>query len=144
MKRVSIVLVVIVAGAALLGALVNTGGAQQRRTLRFATRDVHVFGGTQRLGPRDDVAVSAALRRAGRRAGRMRQACTVTDRNETLLCAVTIALDGRGQITSQGLWQGVTAFQRTAVTGGTGDFQGAAGSVAWDLDDRVLTVTLAP
>lgn len=144
MRKVSIVLVGVVLAGILVGGLSTAGaGGQPRTTLRFRTLDVHVFGGTQRLGPRDDVAVSATLRRAGRRVGRMRQSCVVTDRNETLLCAVSLVVDGRGQIVAQGLWEGVTSFQRTAVTGGTGDFRGAAGGVAWDLDDRALRVTIA-
>ncbi len=144
MRKVSVVLVVAVLAATLVTGLaaVVAGGGPRRETLRFRTRDVHIFGGTQRLGPRDDVAVSASLRRAGRRVGRMRQSCTVTDRSETLLCTVTLALEGRGQIAAQGPWQGVTAFQRTAVTGGTGGFVGAGGGVAWDLGDRALRVTL--
>ena len=146
MRRVSVVLVAAVVVAALLGGLsaVVAGGGPGRETLRFRTRDLHIFGGTQRLDPRDDVAVSATLRRAGRRAGRMRQSCMVTDRNETLVCTVTLVIDGRGQVAAKGPWEGVTAFQRTAVTGGTGDFLDVGGALAWDLDDRVLRVTLVP
>jgi hypothetical protein len=115
-------------------SMVVPAGAQddEGRTIRVAS--VTAQERFLDLGPEgftlgDELVFSANLWRQGERVGRLGVECTVTStRTEDLQCLAT-ARFGNGQITVQGLLRGAPESFVLAVTGGTGAYFGAAGSV---------------
>ncbi|RHW28835.1 hypothetical protein D0Z08_03040 [Nocardioides immobilis] len=91
------------------------------------------------------------LRADGAIAGRLQNECVVLDRTyEGHLCTMAILLDG-GSITlaGGGVNKAIPNIDGRdgdvfAVTGGTGDYQGADGQLTVSDDGRRITITLVP
>lgn len=91
------------------------------------------------------------LRADGAIAGRLQNECVVLDRTyEGHLCTMAIILDG-GSITlaGGGVNKAIPNIDGRdgdvfAVTGGTGDHQGAGGQLTVSNDGRTITITLVP
>jgi hypothetical protein len=140
--------------AALVGALLVSGllvGASQGRGIGAHLRR---GGATIQLFATGDVLAEAskgfvhqvreaALDDGGARVGTIRWSCIDgTDRHCTVVYALKDAGGlGKGTIVVTGIFGGFNG-ESLAVTGGTGDFVGAAGSVALTVTDGGFTSTI--
>lgn len=153
MRRISVIILMAVAFMA--GSLsLTSAGASSDDTFRvtavskyFEFFDVGDKG--ESIG--DSYVFSDDVRKKGRHVGTLDGACTVTRVEPGAFhqqCLVTLSLDGRGQITTQGVLRVagdmVEGFT-TAITGGTGDYVGVSGEahVRFVSDERTrITVVL--
>lgn len=132
-KKLGVMGVALVVVALALSMMIPAGAQDDGgRTIRVAS--VTAQERFLDLGPEgftlgDKLVFSTNLWRQGERVGRLGVECTVTStRTEDLQCLAT-ARFGNGQITVQGLLRGEPESFVLAVTGGTGAYFGAEGSV---------------
>ena len=127
------------AGLLALGAPLAAADGKGKRTLRLvAVENQSEFLDLGAPGPSlgDQLVFSEILRQRGREVGDSGVTCTVTEAvppYDVLVfhCVGTLSLRGHGQITLQGLIEVQGEDDpgpfKVAITGGTGDFVGAAG-----------------
>jgi hypothetical protein len=75
----------------------------------------------------DQIVFDEVLSKHGRKTGTDRGMCTATFEANKYMCIVVFTLTGRGQIVVQGLTDFALKDPVMAITGGTGEFSGAAG-----------------
>lgn len=111
-------------GTTLTGASAGTG--EELRFRAITTEATNLDLGEDGLSLGDQFIFHDVLKREGEKIGHDGGVCTVTTvKGPELQCLVTISLSG-GQITIQGLAREGEVFF-FAVTGGTGQYQGASG-----------------
>ncbi|MGH2589615.1 MAG: hypothetical protein ACRDGW_02320 [Actinomycetota bacterium] len=129
-------------------ALVGSAGAGS------AAETITAFGGQQKIkvadvgrdgpSPGDDLLVRVELFADEARSdhlGSVRAACEQLDRNH-LYCWNETTIDDRGDITSEGTQDLRTFTVLDPITGGTGDFVGAVGTVTVDFSTGMLTIAI--
>jgi hypothetical protein len=130
----------------------NVAGHGQHHTIRLveASKIPHpkwVDLGDTGLSPGDQVVLTDGVNHEdGNPAGKLREACTLTEPGTTLLtstfeCYASIALP-EGTIIFQGPFVPATAEQSQAVTGGTGQFSAADGEAIVRAEDDLITLKL--
>jgi len=130
-------------------ALIGSAGAGS------AAETITAFGGEQKIkvadvgrrgpSPGDDLLVRVELFADEARSahlGSVRSACEQLDRNH-LYCWNETTIDGRGEMTSEGTQDLRTPTVVDPITGGTGDFVGAGGTVTVDFSTGRLTIAIA-
>lgn len=74
---------------------------------------------------------------AGERVGTGSGHCTQLDAEKNFFCSFVIDLDGRGMLAGQGVQQTEPAPSMFPIIGGTGEFEGATGTmVSMPIEDR--------
>jgi hypothetical protein len=134
-KRLAVIGAAAAVMALAVSMVVGPAGAQddQRRTIRVTgvtIQDTFADLGEQGFSLGDKFIFSAGLRRHGERVGRLGVECTITmTRHGGESQCVATARFGNGQITAQGLLAGEPETFVFPVTGGSGAYLGAEGTV---------------
>jgi len=123
----------------------TTGDARAARALAYDVKfnDSVLPATTTHSGPGDRIVLSHSLWREGRSAGRIEGACTVTSVDGTAICNASLMLND-GTIAIQFI-DAPPPSAEFAVVGGTGAYQGLAGSgtlVQQSDESGALTLTL--
>jgi hypothetical protein len=116
------------------------------RVLSTNTEEAFVDAGEPDFSLGDSYVFTSDLTKHGRLVGHTGVVCTVTSlEREEAQCVGTASLDD-GQITVQGLLEGEPDVFEIAITGGTGDYEGAEGTLVVksisDEDDEVTVELL--
>ena len=133
---ISKVVVLVGAVAMVLGTPSLATAHDEGEHIKVTAREVS--GRTVDVGPKGDSVgdvfiFTERLTRAGKRVGRSNVKCEVmrvTKKSFTMHCTAAITLTGKGQLIAQGtirFKEGGSQDITLAVTGGTGDYAGAAG-----------------
>jgi hypothetical protein len=142
-------------GAAVTAAVIATTALLGSAGAGSAAETITAFGGQQKVkvadvgrpgpSPGDDLLVRVPLfadEARTQRLGSVRAACEQLDRNH-LYCWNETTIDGRGDFTSEGTQDLRTPVVLDPITGGTGDFVGAVGTVTVDFSTGILTISIA-
>ena len=123
----------------------TTGDARAARALAYDVKfnDSTLPAAPAQSGPGDRIVLSDSLWREGRSAGRIEGACTVTSVDGTAICNASLMLND-GTIAIQFI-DAPPPSSEFAVVGGTGAYEGLAGSgmlIQRGDETGVLTLTL--
>jgi allene oxide cyclase-like protein len=144
-RKLAVFAAVLALGAMTWGTTLTGASAGTSEELRFraiTTEATNLDLGDPGLSQGDEFIFHDVLRHEGERIGHDGGVCTVTSvKGPELQCLVTISLSG-GDITIQGLAREGEVFV-FAVTGGTGQYQGASGEARVEVrSDTVARVTI--
>jgi hypothetical protein len=145
-RKIAALGAVLALGLTLWGTILSSASAGASEEIRFraiTTEASELDLGEEGLSLGDEFIFRDVLRHAGEKIGHDGGVCTVTSvKGPEIQCLVTVSLSG-GQIVIAGLIKGNPEEFVFAVTGGTGQYQGASGEAHLViLSDTVAQVTI--
>jgi len=132
-----VVVAILALAVGVVGPALGSGGQEDGEHQRWIqvtsinTEEDFVDVGAEGFSLGDEFIFTSKLMKNGKQVGHAGVVCTITstkNRGESQ-CVGTTRFDGRGQITVQGLLAGEPKTFVIAITGGTGSYEGAEGTL---------------